>query len=294
MTEQELRAVEDLANSFVLQNSVVETHLMRPDEAIKKGALALFGEKYGDEVRVVSMGASPASNKADHAYSIELCGGTHVRRTGDIGLLKLVSESAVASGVRRIEALTGEGARAYLARQESLVREAASLLKVSPDEMIDRLAAILEERRKLERQLADAKRELVLIQNRVETSAATPGSQKPEDVVFRFVPGVSPNELRSLVDAYKTSQPNGVVTFVTSNNDKVSFAVGVTGNFTTVNSASNIAQQVSEVFGGKGGGRIDFAQGGGPHVDRVTDAERLFYSLVTRPEEPTKKSAENG
>src|SRR6476620_10951136 len=144
-TQAEIKAVEDLANTMVLQNSAVETHLMGPDEAIAKGALALFVEKYGEEVRVVSMGRSEASDKADHAYSIELCGGTHVRRTGDIGLLKIVGESAVASGVRRIEALTGEGARSYLATQDQRVREAAELLKVGPDEMIERLAAILDE-----------------------------------------------------------------------------------------------------------------------------------------------------
>ena len=147
---------------MILQNEAVETHLMTPDAAIAQGALALFGEKYGDEVRVVSMGVSDKSTKSGHAYSIELCGGTHVRRTGDIGLLKIVSESAVASGVRRIEALTGEAARIYLAAQDERVREAAELLKVSPDEMITRLAAIIDERRKLERQLADAKRELAL------------------------------------------------------------------------------------------------------------------------------------
>jgi len=152
MTHAEIRAVEDLVNAMILQNAPVETHLMTPDEAISKGALALFGEKYGEEVRVVSMGFDPKSTRAGHAYSIELCGGTHVRRTGDIGLLKIVSESAVASGVRRIEALTGDAARTYLATQDERVREAAELLKVSPDEVIERLAAIIDERRKLERE----------------------------------------------------------------------------------------------------------------------------------------------
>ena len=160
MTHTEIRAVEDLVNAMILQNEVVETHLMTPEAAIAHGALALFGEKYGDEVRVVSMGVSDKSAKARHSYSIELCGGTHVRRTGDIGLLKIVGESAVASGVRRIEALTGEAARSYLAAQDERVREAAELLKVSPDEMITRLAAVIDERRKLERQLSEAKREL--------------------------------------------------------------------------------------------------------------------------------------
>ncbi|MCJ7599649.1 MAG: alanine--tRNA ligase, partial [Methyloceanibacter sp.] len=162
MSHEQIVAVEDLVNQMILQNEPVKTHLMTPDQAIAQGALALFGEKYGDEVRVVSMGLSDTSTKADRAYSIELCGGTHVRRTGDIGLLKIVGETAVAFGVRRIEALTGNAARAYLAAQDEKVREAAELLKVGPDEMIARLAAVIDERRKFERQLADAKRELAL------------------------------------------------------------------------------------------------------------------------------------
>ncbi|MGA8294522.1 MAG: alanine--tRNA ligase, partial [Rhodoplanes sp.] len=155
----ELKQIEDIANDRVLQNSKVVTHLMTVDDAIASGARALFGEKYGDEVRVVAMGETGGNAMG---WSVELCGGTHVRRTGDIGLFKIVGESAVASGVRRIEALTGEGARSYLAAQDARVREAAELLKVAPDEMIERLAAILDERRKLEKQLADAKRELAL------------------------------------------------------------------------------------------------------------------------------------
>jgi alanyl-tRNA synthetase len=283
MTAAEIAAVEDLANTMVLQNSAVETHLMAPDEAIAKGALALFGEKYGEEVRVVSMARAAQSEKADHAYSIELCGGTHVRRTGDIGLFKIVGESAVASGVRRIEALTGEGARSYLATQDARVREAAELLKVGPDEMIERLAAILDERRKLEKQLADAKRELVLAQSRVEPSWPIAGSPTRKDVIFKIVTDASPKDLRSLVDAYKTSLGDGVVTVVSTSNDKASFAVGVAGRHATANSASNIAQQVSQVFGGSSGGRVDFAQGGGPNVDKVGEAEKLVFKIVVSP-----------
>ena len=176
MTHTEIRAVEDLVNAMILQNEVVETHLMTPEAAIAHGALALFGEKYGDEVRVVSMGVSDKSAKARHSYSIELCGGTHVRRTGDIGLLKIVGESAVASGVRRIEALTGEAARSYLAAQDERVREAAELLKVSPDEMITRLAAVIDERRKLERQLSEAKSRV-----RLDAGTTSPRSGRSSD-----------------------------------------------------------------------------------------------------------------
>ncbi|MBC8021130.1 MAG: alanine--tRNA ligase, partial [Methyloceanibacter sp.] len=162
MTGDEIREVEDVVNAMILQNAPVETHLMTPDQAIAQGALALFGEKYGEEVRVVSMGVDPKSERAGHAYSIELCGGTHVRRTGDIGLLKVVSESAVASGVRRVEALTADAARAYLDTQDGRVREAAELLKVAPDEMIQRLAAIIDERRKLERELAETRKKVAM------------------------------------------------------------------------------------------------------------------------------------
>ncbi|MEM8644279.1 MAG: alanine--tRNA ligase, partial [Pseudomonadota bacterium] len=204
MSAEEVTAVENMTNAMILQNSAVETHLMTPDEAIARGALALFGEKYGDEVRVVSMGVTPESEKAGQAYSIELCGGTHVQRTGDIGLLKIVGESAVASGVRRVEALTGEAARRYLATQDTRVRDAAELLKVPPDEMLERLTTVVEERRKLERQLADAKRELAL---RPEGGGDT-GGVPVRDVggtkfLARIVHGVAPKDLRGLVDEAK-------------------------------------------------------------------------------------------
>ena len=284
MTEAEIRAVEDLANSMVLQNFAVETHLMRPDEAIARGALALFGEKYGEEVRVVSMGRSEQSEKADHAYSIELCGGTHVHRTGDVGLFKIVGESAVASGVRRIEALTGEGARSYLATQDQRVREAAELLKVGPDEMIERLAAVLDERRKLERRLADAKRELALTQSKIEMHQSTSAEdQISTHIISTIVSDVAPKDLRGMIDAYKTSIGDGVVTVISTTNDKASFAVGVAGSYATANNASSIAEKVSEVLGGKSGGRIDFAQGGGPNVERVNEARELVFTLVRKP-----------
>ena len=216
MTHDEIRAVEDLVNAMILQNAAVETHLMTPDQAIAQGALALFGEKYGDEVRVVSMGVDDKSARAGHAYSIELCGGTHVRRTGDIGLLKIVSESAVASGVRRIEALTAEAARAYLATQDERVREAAELLKVSPDEMIQRLAAIIDERRKLERQLADAKRELALGGGGARAARAAPAVRELGRVklLARIVHGVAPKDLRGLVDDAKQQLGSGIAAIV--------------------------------------------------------------------------------
>src|SRR4029078_942465 len=163
LSAADLAAIEAEVTAQIRANAEVRTRLLTPEHAVAEGALALFGEKYGEEVRVVAMGEARAPERSDiPPYSVELCGGTHVRRTGDIGLFKIVGESSVASGVRRIEALTGEGARSYLATQDARVREAAELLKVGPDEMIERLAAILDERRKLEKQLAASQRRAAL------------------------------------------------------------------------------------------------------------------------------------
>jgi alanyl-tRNA synthetase len=281
MTDDEIRKVEDLANAMILQNAPVETHLMTPDQAIAQGALALFGEKYGEEVRVVSMGVDPKSERADHAYSIELCGGTHVRRTGDIGLLKIVSEGAVASGVRRVEALTGDAARAYLDTQVARVREAAELLKVSPDEMVQRLAAILDERRKLERQLADAKRDLAL--GGGGDAAAAPAAREIGKVrlLARTVQGVAPKDLRGLVDDGKRQLGSGIVAIVgVSEEGKAALVVGVTPDLTATYDAVELVRVGAEALGGKGGGgRPDLAQAGGPDGAR---AEAALEAIAAR------------
>jgi alanyl-tRNA synthetase len=248
---------------------------MHPDEAIRQGALALFGEKYGEEVRVVSMGVSPTSEKAAHAYSIELCGGTHVRRTGDIGLLKIVSEGAVASGVRRIEALTGEGARSYLAAQEARVREAAELLKVSPDEMIERLTAVLDERRKLERQLQEAKRQLALGGGGGGgESQAGIRALGPVKLFARSLQGVAPKDLRGLVDDAKRQLGSGIAAIIgVSEEGKAALVVGVTDDLTSSYDAVELARAGAEALGGKGGGgRPDLAQAGGPDGSRADAA----------------------
>jgi alanyl-tRNA synthetase len=274
MTHAEIKAVEDLANAMILQNSGVETHLMSPQDAIANGALALFGEKYGEEVRVVSMGRSQRSHKAGHAYSIELCGGTHVRFTGDIGLLKIVAESAVAAGVRRIEALTGEGARAYLSAQDEKVREASELLKVGPDEMIPRLAAIIDERRKLERQLAEAKRELALAPRTDGDGAAAVRDLGPVKLIARTLQGVAPKDLRGLVDDAKRQLGSGVVAIIgVSEEGKAGLVVGVTEDLTATYDAVALARIGAEILGGKGGGgRADLAQAGGPDGARADAA----------------------
>ena len=275
MSADEIRAVEDLTNAMILQNAPVATHLMTPDAAIEQGALALFGEKYGDEVRVVSMGVAEASTKAGKAYSIELCGGTHVKRTGDIGLLKITGESAVAAGVRRIEALTGNAARQFLAAQDARVREAAELLKVSPDEMITRLAAVIDERRKLERQLTDAKRDLALRPSGDGGDAASAvrqvGSVK---LLARTVQGVAPKDLRGLVDEAKQQVGSGIVAVIgVSDEGKAGLVVGVTADLTGTYDARELVRVGAEALGGKGGGgRPDLAQAGGPDGARADQA----------------------
>jgi alanyl-tRNA synthetase len=283
MTHQEIRAVEDLVNAMILQNAPVETHLMTPDEAIAKGALALFGEKYGDEVRVVSMGVDAKSERAGHAYSIELCGGTHVRRTGDISLLEIVSESAVASGVRRIEALTGNAARTYLTAQDERVREAAELLKVTPDEMIERLAAIIDERRKLERQLADAKREIAL--------GGGSGGGAADNLIrelngvkllARVVHGIAQKDLRGLIDDAKKQLGSGIAAIVgVSEEGKAGLVVGVTADLTGSYDAVELAQIGAEALGGKGGGgRPDLAQAGGADGGKADQALEAIAARI--------------
>ena len=290
MTHAEIRDVEDIANTVILQNEAVETHLMAPEEAIAKGALALFGEKYGEEVRVVSMGRSASSEKARKAYSIELCGGTHVRRTGDIGLLKIVSESAVASGVRRIEALTGESARLYLAAQDERVREAAEILKVGPDDVITRLAAVVDERRKLERQLTDAKRELVLRPSGGGGEEAASGVREFAGVklLARVVQGVAPKDLRGLVDAAKRQLGSGIVAIAgVSEEGKAGLVVGVTDDLTATYDAVELARVGAEALGGKGGGgRRDLAQAGGPDGGRADAALEAIASRLGGEAEP--------
>jgi alanyl-tRNA synthetase len=294
MTHDEIRAVEDLVNAKILENAPVETHLMTPDQAIAQGALALFGEKYGEEVRVVSMGVDAKSERAGHAYSIELCGGTHVRRTGDIGILKIVGESAVASGVRRIEALTGDAARSYLATQDERVREAAELLKVSSDEVIQRLAAIIDERRKLERQLAEAKRDLALGPSASGGGASAVREVGKVKLLARIVQGVAPKDLRGLVDDGKRQLGSGIVAIVgVSEEGKAGLVVGVTADLTATYDAVELARIGAEALGGKGGGgRPDLAQAGGPDGARADQAlEAIAARIATDGDVPAGATA---
>src|SRR5690606_30225312 len=228
MTEDELRQVEDLANEIVLQNEPVVTRLMSVEDAIAEGAMALFGEKYGDEVRVVSMGTALRGEKAGRTYSMELCGGTHVRATGDIGLIRLVSEGAVAAGVRRIEALTGEAARRHLDEQDRRLKAAAAALKVAPAEVAARVEAVLEERRKLERELSEARKKLALGGGKTGETAEV-REVAGTRFLGRVVEGVAPRDLKALADDGKKAVGSGVVAFVGIGGDgKASVVVGVT------------------------------------------------------------------
>jgi alanyl-tRNA synthetase len=265
MDAHELEAVEDLANTVLLQDAPVTTRLMDRDEAMHSGAMALFGEKYGDEVRVVSMGIRPGGVPGK-AYSVELCGGTHVARTGEIGLITLVGESGVAAGVRRLEALTGAAARKHLAEQEKRLRAVALALKVRPDEAAERVAILMDERRKLERDLADARKKLAMgsgAGNGADNGIRTAGSTK---FLGRAVSGIAPKDLKGLVDDGKKSVGSGVVAIVGVTEDgKAGLVVGVTEDLTAKFSAVDLVRVGSEALGGKGGGgRPDMAQAGGP------------------------------
>jgi alanyl-tRNA synthetase len=268
VTPEELERVENLVNAVVRQNSDVATRLMPTDKAIEAGAEALFGEKYGEEVRVLTMGED-----ADKPYSVELCGGTHVRRLGDIGLFAILSESAVASGVRRIEALTSEGARQYLLHQAELARDAAATLKTNAAELPARVAQLAEERRRLERELGEAKKALALAG---PVSGGTSGDAKTIagiNTVLRIVEGVSAKDLKSLADEAKAKLGSGVVAFVAVADGKASLVVGVTDDLKDRINAVDLVRLGAEALGGKGGGgRPDMAQAGGPDGTRAADA----------------------
>ncbi|WP_119256234.1 alanine--tRNA ligase [Shinella zoogloeoides] len=273
MTAEELRVIEDMANEIIVQNSPVTTRLMTVDDAIAEGAMALFGEKYGDEVRVVSMGTGIRGAKANRPYSVELCGGTHVSSTGEIGLVRILSDSAVGSGVRRLEALTGESARAYLAEQDERVKALANALKAQPGEVLARVEALVDERRKLERELTEAKKKLALSGG---SAGGDDGVREVSGVKYlgKVVTGVEPKDLKSLADEGKKSLGSGVVTFVgVSPDGKASAVVAVTEDLTARFSAVDLVRRASEALGGKGGGgRPDMAQAGGPDGARAGDA----------------------
>ena len=271
LTAEDIAAVEAEVNAEIRANEQVSTRLMTPDDAVAAGALALFGEKYGDEVRVLSMGRTGGEGRN---YSVELCGGTHVRATGDIGIFRIISESAVSSGVRRIEAMTGEGARQWLVGREEALKAAASVIRATPEEVPARLSALLDERRRLERELADAKKALALGGGNAGGGAAQ-ADETIGDVTFagQVLEGLDPKELRPLLDAAKQRIGSGVAAIIAVNDGKASIAAAVTDDLTARFSAVDLVRAGVETLGGKGGGgRPDMAQGGGPDGSKASEA----------------------
>ncbi len=267
LTPQEIADIEAEVNAEIRANEAVSTRLMTPDDAVAAGALALFGEKYGDEVRVLSMG-----RLSDKHYSVELCGGTHVRATGDIAVFKIISESAVSSGVRRIEALTGEAARLWLLNRDEKLREVAAALKASPDEVPARVLSLVEDRRRLEKELAEAKKALAMGGG---GAAAPAGPEQIGGVNFvgQILDGLDPKALRGAVDEAKGRIGSGVVAFVAVNEGRAAIAVGVTDDLTgSLNAVELVKRGVAALGGQGGGGRPDMAQGGGPEGDKAPAA----------------------
>jgi alanyl-tRNA synthetase len=267
LTDEQIERIEDLVNGWIEANDAGRTRLMPYRDAIAAGAMALFDEKYGDEVRVVSFGG----------VSTELCGGTHAKATGDIGLLKILSESGIASGVRRIEALTGLGALAHLREQEKRLRRVSELLRVAPDHAGERVEKLLEERKAAEKQIAELKRKSAL-------SGAAEGPQTKQvggvTVLVRKADGLGAGDLRGLVDDLRGQVKSGVVLVASADEGKVALALGVTPDLKDRLKAGELVREISAVVGGKGGGRPDFAQGGGNDTAKLDAAIERLYALV--------------
>ncbi len=292
LSEDELAQIDAQVNTVIRQNSEAVTKIMSYDDAVDSGAIALFGEKYDEDVRVLSMGSVPEGipvsgdvkeNQAK-AYSVELCGGTHVQRIGDIALFKIISEGAVASGVRRVEATTGEAARIWLENHAQSARRAADSLKTSPLELADRVSSLLKERKQLERDLSEAKKKLALGGGALagEANGAMAGNGDGANSAIaingvnylgRILDGVDAKDLRSLVDQSKAQIKSGIVTFISINDGKAALAIGVSDDLTARVSAVDLVRVGAAAMGGKGGGgRPDMAQAGGPDATKAEDA----------------------
>ncbi|MEN3747848.1 alanine--tRNA ligase [Sphingomonas sp. HF-S3] len=278
LSPDDIAAIEAEVNAHIRANQEVSTRLMTPDDAVAAGAMALFGEKYGDEVRVLSMGLGE-----DSSYSVELCGGTHVNALGDIALFKIITESAIQSGIRRIEALTGDAARLWLTQRDERLREAASVLKSTPDEVPARVAALLDERRRLERELADAKKALALGGGAGSPPAA--GLEQINGINFsgQVLDGLEPKALRGAVDEAKARIGSGVAALVAVNDGRASVAVGVTDDLVGSLSAVDLVKAAVAALGGQGGGgRPDMAQGGGPDGTKGAEAIEAMKSVLAQ------------
>jgi alanyl-tRNA synthetase len=274
---EELEAVEREVNRMIWRNHPVGTKLMTPDAAIEQGATALFGEKYGEEVRVVSMGLEEEANDAH--YSVELCGGTHVNATGDIGLFKITGEAAVAAGVRRIEAVTRDGAFAYLLEQEAGMRELAGWVKAPLGDAVARIKSLLEERRKLEKELAEAKKALALSGGGGQGKASPIETIRNVTFSARVFDGLEAKELRGLAE--KTLAEADIALVATRHEGKASLAIGVRADLSARLSAVTLVQEAVKRLGGKGGGgRPDMAQGGGPEAAKLDEAVAEVRRLI--------------
>jgi alanyl-tRNA synthetase len=268
VTPEELKAIENRVNEQVRANTPVTTRIMSMDEAIEAGAMALFGEKYGDEVRVLTMG--------EDNFSVELCGGTHVDRTGDIGLMRIVSESGIAAGVRRIEAVTGAGALARMDETEQQLAKVCDVVKGSPDSVAAKVTALRNESRELEKEIARLKQKLATSAGGDLTSGAV--EVAGIKVLAANVDGADAKSLRDTLDQCKNKLGSAVILLSAVSDDKVALAAGVTKDLTDRIKAGDLMREFAQRLGGKGGGRPDMAQGGG------TDVKALPEVLKTVPE----------
>ncbi len=280
LTPDELARVEEEVNDFIRQNAPVETRIMTPDDARGIGAQALFGEKYGDEVRVVCMGRAGTGKGADgQTWSIELCGGTHVSRTGDIGLCVVLGDSASSAGVRRIEALTGQEAMRHLSEQSRRLAEVAGTLKTAPGDVVERVKSLQAERRQLQDEVADLRRQLAM-------GGGASGASEAEDVggvklLAQVVSGVSGKDLPPLIDEHKARLGSGAVLLIADAGGKAAVAAGVTDDLTGRLSAVDMVRVAVAELGGKGGGgRPDMAQGGGPSTENAAAAISAVKKLM--------------
>ena len=281
LSANELSKVATDVNMFIRQNSLVETRIMTPDDAREIGAQALFGEKYGDEVRVVSMGQAETGKGRDgNTYSIELCGGTHVKQTGDIGTFVLLGDSASSSGVRRIEALTGAAAFAHLEREATRMGAVASALKAQPDDVMDRLKQMMDERKGLQNEVAQLRRELAM------AGGSGDGGNEAKDVngvsfLAQVLTGVSGRDLPALIDEHKERMGSGAVLLIADTGGKVAVAAGVTKDLTEKLSAVDLVKAAVVELGGKGGGgRPDMAQGGAKDVSNSDAAIKAAENVL--------------
>ena len=274
MTAEEIRAAENLVNEMILQNETVVTDLMTPDAAVKQGAMALFDEKYGETVRVVSMG------QGDRRLSCELCGGTHVRATGDIGSFRILSEAAVSSGVRRIEAVIGRAALKQAQNEADLVENLTATLKVTePDEILRRIQGLMADKKKLEKDVSDLRRQVAM-------GGTGPAGQDIEDLngvkfIGKTLTDTPAKELKPLADELKKKVGSGVVALVAGMDGKVSVVVGVTDDLTGRINAVDLVRIASGVVGGQGGGgRPDMAQAGGNDISKMNEAVKTIKDKI--------------